>query len=230
MQAVGVSLYQQALKALRFKSVVLYAFASTLFVSALLLFSVQPMFAKMVVPQLGGSPSVWAVAMCFFQAVLLLGYCYAHTLTRFFGARLAVAIHLVVCASAFAFLPIGLAPGWDTPPGEYTQIWLLGLFAVSVGWPFFAVSANAPLLQAWFARTGHPHARDPYFLYGASNIGSMAALLSYPVVIEPLIGLADQATTWATGFAILTVMIALSGLLLLAKTCRNNSDTQLTFQ
>lgn len=225
MQAIGVSLYQQALKTLRFKSVVLYAFASTLFVSAMLLFSVQPMFAKMVVPQLGGSPSVWAVAMCFFQAVLLLGYCYAHVLTKFLGARMAIISHLVVCASAFVFLPIGLAPGWDTPPGENTQIWLLGLFAVSVGWPFFAVSANAPLLQAWFARTGHPHASDPYFLYGASNIGSMAALLGYPVLIEPLIGLAGQANTWATGFTILSVMIALSGLLLLANQT-TQSETQ----
>ena len=86
-------------------------------------------------------------------------------------------------------LPLSLPEGWEQAPGTYTQLWLIGLFAVSVGWPFFAVSANAPLLQAWFGRTGHPHASDPYFLYGASNIGSMVALLGYPVIMEPAITL-----------------------------------------
>ncbi len=213
MQAAVTTIFQHLLRGAKARPLVLYAFASTLFVSALLLFSVQPMFAKMVVPKFGGSPSVWAVAMCFFQAVLLLGYCYAHLLTRFLSPMAGVITHLIVCASAFIFLPIGLAAGWHTPPGENTQMWLLGLFGVSVGWPFFAVSANAPLLQAWFARTGHPHADDPYFLYGASNIGSMVALLGYPVIVEPLIGLAGQAQTWAAGFAILGSLLAFAGLL-----------------
>jgi hypothetical protein len=198
----------------RSRALVLYAFASTLFVSAMLLFSVQPMFAKMVIPRLGGAPSVWAVAMCFFQAVLLLGYCYAHLLTRFVRASWAIFIHLGVCAMAFAFLPIALPDGWEQAPGTYTQLWLIGLFAVSVGWPFFAVSANAPLLQAWFGRTGHPHASDPYFLYGASNIGSMVALLGYPVLVEPAIGLSSQGFVWAAGFAVLAAMIGVCGWLM----------------
>jgi hypothetical protein len=198
----------------RSRALVLYAFASTLFVSAMLLFSVQPMFAKMVVPRLGGAPSVWAVAMCFFQAVLLLGYCYAHLLTRLVPASWATIIHLVVCMVAFFFLPLSLPDGWEQAPGSYTQLWLIGLFAVSVGWPFFAVSANAPLLQAWFGRTGHPHAADPYFLYGASNIGSMVALLGYPVIIEPAIGLSSQGFVWAAGFALLSLLIGFCGWLM----------------
>ena len=125
-------------------ALILYAFASTLFVSAMLLFSVQPMFAKMVLPKLGGSPSVWAVAMTFFQAMLLIGYCYAHLLTRFAPARWAVVIHLTVCAGAFIFLPLALPAGWEQAPADYAQLWLLGLLAVSVGWPFLAVSATAP--------------------------------------------------------------------------------------
>lgn len=200
----------------RSRALVLYAFASTLFVSAMLLFSVQPMFAKMVVPRLGGAPSVWAVAMCFFQAVLLLGYCYAHLLTRLVPASWATIIHLLVCAIAFFFLPLSLPDGWEQAPGTYTQLWLIGLFAVSVGWPFFAVSANAPLLQAWFGRTGHPHASDPYFLYGASNIGSMVALLGYPVIMEPAIGLSSQGLVWTAGFAVLTLCIAGCGWLMFA--------------
>ncbi len=194
---------------------ILYAFASTLFVSAMLLFSVQPMFAKMVLPKLGGSPSVWAVAMTFFQAMLLIGYCYAHLLTRFAPARWAVVIHLTVCAAAFMFLPLALPAGWDQAPADYAQLWLLGLLAVSVGWPFLAVSATAPLLQAWFSRTGHPDADDPYFLYGASNIGSMAALIGYPVIIETSLGLSAQSTVWAAGFAFLVLLVMMCAWLML---------------
>lgn len=189
-------------------ALILYAFASTLFVSAMLLFSVQPMFAKMVLPKLGGSPSVWAVAMTFFQAMLLIGYYYAHLLTRLAPVRWAVVIHLTVCAGAFIFLPLALPAGWEQAPADYAQLWLLGLLAVSVGWPFLAVSATAPLLQAWFSRTGHRDADDPYFLYGASNIGSMAALIGYPVIIETSLGLSSQSTAWAAGFVLLVMLVS----------------------
>ena len=158
----------------------LWTFAATLLVSASLLFSVQPIFTKMVLPHLGGSPSVWAVAMCFFQATLLAGYCYAHALNRFAPWRWAPVIHLAVCALAVFALPFGL-PAWAHEPASgNTYFWLVGILAVGIGLPFFAISANAPLLQAWFARSGHPHANDPYFLYGASNLGSLASLLAYP--------------------------------------------------
>ena len=170
---------------------ILWLFTLTTFVSALLLFSIQPMFAKMVLPVLGGSPSVWAVALCFFQGALLAGYCYAHLIIRLIGARASGFVHLAVCLLAFVVLPIGLPAGWSEPPTGEPYFWQLGLFTVAVGLPFFAVAANAPLLQAWFAATGHPHGRDPYFLYAASNLGSLIALLSYPVLLEPAFGIGD---------------------------------------
>jgi hypothetical protein len=192
----------------------LFVFAAAIFVSAALLFAVQPMFTKLVLPRLGGSPSVWSVAMVFFQAVLLAGYAYAHLLMRHAPGRAAVVIHVVVMAVATLALPLSIATGWGRPPAEGEAFWLLGLFTVSIGLPFFALSANAPLLQAWFARTGHPLAKDPYFLYAASNIGSFLALVSYPFLIEPLARLPDQTGYWSLMFYFLIVMIGACGLLL----------------
>jgi hypothetical protein len=197
----------------RESSPLLAVFAGTLFLSAFLLFSVQPMFARMALPQLGGSPSVWAVSMCFFQAMLLAGYCYAHLVNRLVPARLAPLVHLSVMGVAVLTLPIGLPAAWSEPPAGDAYLWLMGLLAAGVGLPFFAVSANAPLLQAWFARSGHPHARDPYFLYGASNVGSLVALLGYPVLIEPFAGLGTQAALWTVGFLALGVAILTCALL-----------------
>ncbi|MEO1544219.1 MAG: fused MFS/spermidine synthase [Pseudomonadota bacterium] len=194
----------------------LIVFAGTLLVSASLLFSVQPVFAKMVLPHLGGSPSVWAVAMCFFQATLLAGYCYAHALNRFAPWPYAPLIHLVVCVIAVSALPFGLPVWADEPPTGNFYMWLVAVMTVGVGLPFFAVSANAPLLQAWFTRSGHPHADDPYFLYGASNLGSLASLLAYPFLIEPMIGLEMQRTIWAGGFIALLPMLGVCGVLMLA--------------
>ena len=193
---------------------ILGVFTATLFLSAVLLFSVQPMFAKMVLPKLGGSPSVWAVSMCFFQAVLLAGYCYAHLLSRYLPLRWVPVVHLAVLALAMLALPIGLSESRAEPPAGDAYGWLIVTLALGVGLPFFAVSANAPLLQAWFARTGHPHASDPYFLYGASNLGSLIALLAYPIAIEPFSGLAQQATLWAAGFMALAAMIAVCGVIM----------------
>jgi hypothetical protein len=190
---------------------VLSAFAGTLFLSALLLFSVQPVFAKMVLPKLGGTPAVWAVSMVFFQAALLAGYCYAHALNRWLPGRLAPFLHLALCGAAALALPFGLPQVGDPPAGD-AYLWLIGVLALGVGLPFFAVSANAPLLQAWFARTGHPSAADPYFLYGASNLGSFVALLAYPFLIEPAFGLSVQAAVWTGGFILLATMIAGCGL------------------
>jgi hypothetical protein len=188
----------------------LWLFTVTTFVSALLLFSIQPMFAKMVLPVLGGSPSVWAVALCFFQGALLAGYCYAHLVIRLIGARNSGIIHIAVCVLAFVVLPIGLPTGWIEPPPGEPYLWQLGLFTVGVGLPFFAVAANAPLLQAWFAATGHPHGRDPYFLYAASNLGSLIALLSYPLLLEPAFGLKALSGIWTMGFVVLVVLLVIS--------------------
>lgn len=193
----------------------LVTYTAAIFVSAALLFAVQPLFAKMVLPKLGGTPAVWSVAMVFFQAMLLAGYAYAHALTRLVPGRVSVAVHLVVMVVAVFALPLGIAASWGRPPAAGQEFWLLGLFAASIGLPFFALSANGPLLQAWFARTGHPQAKDPYFLYAASNVGSFLALLAYPFAIEPFTRLPQQTMGWTVGFYALILLIALCGVFLL---------------
>ena len=185
-----------------------WLFAATLFVSASLVFWIQPLFAKMVLPLLGGAPAVWNTALVFFQAVLLAGYGYAHLLIRQCGQRSQILLHLGVLAVAALALPVGVAHGWRPDAGTPPTLWLLGLLGASIGAPFFAVSATAPLLQRWFSHTGHPHAHDPYFLYGASNLGSILALLSFPFVLEPLLSSRAQALAWTLGFAVLAVGIA----------------------
>lgn len=194
------------------------AFAGALLLSALLLFSVQPMFTKMMLPSLGGSPAVWSVAMVFFQIMLLLGYLWAHALTRLFSLPIAAVAHLGLTAAAFVVLPLAW-PASSAPSADGDQaLWLVGAFAVSVGLPFFALAGNGPLLQAWFARSGHRAAGDPYFLYAASNAGSFVALLAYPFLIEPFFGLRAQSLAWAWGFAGLLLALALcAGLALAAR-------------
>jgi hypothetical protein len=194
---------------------VLVVYTAAIFVSALLLFSVQPLFTKMVLPRLGGSPAVWSVAMVFFQSLLLAGYAYAHYLMRLNNRMISVAVHLALLVIAFLTLPLSIAGGWGEPPTSGYALWLLGLFAVSIGLPFFALAANNPLLQAWFVRTGHPNGPDPYFLYASSNIGSFLALLSYPVLLEPMFTLRTQNLIWTGGYFVLIVLIAACGVLLL---------------
>jgi SAM-dependent methyltransferase len=183
-------------------------FIAASFLSAFLLFSVEPLFAKMVLPVLGGSPSVWAVALCFFQAALLAGYAYAYVLMRYVPAQWTGFVQIAVALAALLVLPIGLPSGWSEPPPGEPYVWQLGLFAVAVGLPFVAVAANAPLLQAWFALTGHPHARDPYFLYGASNFGSLIALLGFPFVFEPALGLKAMSRDWTALYVLLIAALA----------------------
>ena len=189
------------------------AFAATLFGSALLLFAVQPMFAKMVLPVLGGTPAVWSVAMVVFQALLLAGYAYAHLLSRYLPLRLAVLFHAALLACAMLALPVAVAAGWGRPPADGEALWLVGLFVVSVGLPFFALSANGPLLQAWFAASGR--GGNPYLLYAASNLGSFAALISYPFLVEPWLPLDAQSRWWSAGFMGLAAMILSCGVMAL---------------
>ena len=187
---------------------VIALFTATTFLSAVLLFSVQPLFAKMVLPLLGGAPSVWAVALLFFQGALLVGYGYAHLLVRYLPAGRTGYVHLALSALALLALPIAVPVGWTEPPPGDAYLWQLGLFAVAIGLPFVAVSANAPLIQAWFARTGLPSCADPYFLYAASNLGSLLALLGYPFLFEPVFGLAALASLWTAGFVGLIAALA----------------------
>src|SRR6202051_3559078 len=193
----------------------LIVYTSAIFVSALLLFSVQPLFTKMVLPRLGGSPAVWSVAMGFFQSLLLAGYAYAHYLMQIRSRVIPVAAHLVLLVIALLSLPLSIASGWGEPPASGYAIWLLGLFGVSIGLPFFALAANNPMLQAWFVRTGHPDGPDPYFLYALSNIGTFLALLSYPLLLEPMFTLRTQNLIWTSGYGLLIVLIASCGVLLL---------------
>jgi hypothetical protein len=204
---------------------VLITYTAAIFVSALLLFSVQPLFTKMVLPRLGGSPAVWSVAMVFFQSLLLAGYAYAHYLMQIRNRAIPVAIHLVLLVIALLTLPLSIANGWGEPPTSGYALWLLGLFAVSIGLPFFALAANNPLLQAWFVRTGHPSGPDPYFLYASSNIGSFLALLSYPVLLEPMFTLRTQNLIWTAVYGLLIVLIAACGVLLLRSPAHAAVDT-----
>ncbi|MDQ4132335.1 MAG: fused MFS/spermidine synthase [Actinomycetota bacterium] len=185
-------------------------FTCTLFLSAALLFAVEPMVAKMVLPILGGAPATWITSLLFFQTALLGGYAYAHWTSQSLRPRRQVVLHAVLMAASVLVLPVAVPHGWA--PGEADPVpWLLLVLVVSVGLPFFVLSATGPLLQRWFTNTPHASAHDPYFLYRASNLGSMLALLAYPVLIEPRLRLADQRTAWAVayvGLAALTVVCA----------------------
>ena len=188
-------------------------FSVTLFVNAALLFSVQPMFSKMVLPMLGGTPAVWNTCMLFFQTALLGGYLYAHLTTRWLDVRKQSILQLVLFALTFLTLPVSVAAGWRPTGGEMPVWWLVGLLTVSLGAPFLMLSTGAPLLQRWFSESGHPSAANPYFLYAASNLGSMVALVSYPFLIEPTLRLADQRALWTGGYILLVLLIAACALI-----------------
>jgi hypothetical protein len=191
----------------------LLVFALTLFTSATLLFLVEPMIGKMILPLLGGTPAVWNTCMVFFQAVLLLGYLYAHLSTTWLGARKQAVLHLAMLIVPFVFLP--LTVNRDLIKGDENPVFLvLMLLSLTVGVPMFVVSASAPLLQKWFASTSHPAAKDPYFLYGASNLGSMLALIAYPTVVEPFLRLRQQSAYWTVGYGMLAALTALSAVFL----------------
>src|SRR3569832_663531 len=187
-------------------------FAIAILVSAALVFVVEPMIAKMILPQLGGSPTVWNTAMAFFQAALLAGYGYAHLLQRLAPPRVQALIHLLVLAIAALFLPVHVTGVLGPPSVDAPTLWLLGVLVASVGVFFVVLCATAPLLQAWFARSDAQKGPSAYVLYAASNLGSMLALLAYPVIVEPLAALPEQATVWAYVYAGFCLMVAGIGL------------------
>jgi spermidine synthase len=187
---------------------VIVLFSMTLFVNAALLFAVQPMFSKMVLPMLGGTPSVWNTCMLFFQAALLGGYLYAHVTSRLLDVRKQSVLQLALFALTFLTLPVAVATGWRPTGSEMPVWWLAGLLSVSLGAPFFMLSTGAPLLQRWFSESGHPAAANPYFLYAASNLGSMVALVSYPIAIEPTLRLEQQSRLWTGAYVALAALVA----------------------
>ncbi|ADL01090.1 spermidine synthase [Brevundimonas subvibrioides] len=184
-------------------------FAVAIFTSASLVFVVQPMVTKLVLPMLGGSPSVWNTSMVFFQTALLAGYAYAHALQRLKSLRTQLGVHLALLALAALFLPLKINGLLGDPDPSAPIGWLLATLVLSVGAPFAVLSATAPLLQAWFARVraGHADGQNPYVLYAASNLGSFLALLAYPVVIEPLMTLSGQRAAWSGGYAIFMLLV-----------------------
>jgi len=185
----------------------LFFYTLAIFASATLLFVVQPMFARMILPHLGGAPSVWNTAMMFYQAMLLGGYLWAHLSTQWLGVRRQAVVQLLLIATASLFLPLGIPRGWEAPEADPT--WpLVALMFGTLGAPFFVISSTSPVVQRWFASTGHPASSDPYFLYAVSNVGSLLALLAYPLLIEPFVGLSAQSRLWAAGFAVLAVAMA----------------------
>jgi hypothetical protein len=185
-------------------------FAAALFVSAFLLFWVQPLVGKMVLPLLGGTPAVWNTCMLFFQAALLAGYAYALALTRWLSGRAQALVHVGLLAAAALALPpaIDAATAAGAPEGGSPAWWLLKTLLLTVGPPFLVLSASAPLLQRWFSRTRDASASDPYFLYAASNAGSLFALLGFPFLLEPGLTLGQQGRGWALAYGALAALVA----------------------
>lgn len=191
-------------------------FAVTVFVSAGLVFLVEPMIGKLLLPLLGGAPAVWNTSLAFFQVALLIGYAYAHLLQRLPSFKMQVGVHGVVLLLAALTLPLHISQVFGNPNPERPIIWLLGVLTLSVGAPFAVLSATAPLVQAWFALTAprDPEtgkAPQPYSLYAASNLGSLLALVAYPAVIEPLTRLSSQRFGWSLGYAALAALIMALG-------------------
>lgn len=180
----------------------------TIGLSAFLIFLVQPMMAKLLLPYLGGVPSVWNTSMLFYQFLLLLGYVYAHLSTQWLGARTQASVHIVLLIASLTLMPVVLYTDMDISPVTSPISWLLSALLISVGLPFFLLSSHAPMIQAWFSRTGHAQAANPYFLFSASNFGSFLALFSYPILFETQLEVSDQLISWSTLYGILVLLLA----------------------
>src|SRR5881392_1578171 len=183
----------------------LYLYAFTIFISAFLLFQIQPLIAKTILPWFGGSAAVWTVCVLFFQVLLLAGYVYSHAYVRL-RMRARRHIHIALLALAAATLPLAAGAAWKPAGGEDPTWRILGLLATSVGLPYFALSTTGPLVQAWYARSREGAA--PYRLFALSNLGSMLALVSYPLAVEPLLALGTQAAVWSAGFVLFALACA----------------------
>lgn len=188
--------------------VLVCVFTLTAFAGAALLFVVQPMVARLVLPSFGGSATVWSTSSLFFQVLLLLGYSYSHATTRRLGPAWQPPVHVLVLLAPLAVLPIALPP--DAAPSATASpvLWLLRVLLATIGLPFLVISTAGPLLQRWYSWTGGPRADDPYFLFAAGNLGSFGGLLAYPFIVEPHLSLAQQRTWWSWGFVGFVVLTA----------------------
>ncbi len=202
-------------------------FILTLFLSSGLLFLVQPMVGKMILPYLGGVPAVWNTCMVFFQAMLLIGYAYSHFSSTRLKPTRQIPLHLLIMSIPFWVLPIAISPQMAStaPASGFPVFWILGLLFLTTGLPFFVVSTTAPMLQKWFSLSRHTAARDPYFLYAASNAGSMTGLLAYPFVLEPLATLSQQSQVWHLGYGVLFALTLFCGIWTLRSLRPESSET-----
>lgn len=189
-------------------------FTVTVALAATLTFSIQPLMGKMFLPVMGGTPAVWNTAMVFFQVMLLLGYLYTHCSVRYLGVRRQMIVHGLLVIAAFAVLPVSVDAPNAGAVSDWPAAWVLLILLTTVGLPFLVVTSTTPLVQRWLAATDHPLANDPYHLYAASNVGSVLALLSYPFVVEPALGLGQQSVVWLGGYAVLVVCLAVSATLM----------------
>src|SRR6516162_6968702 len=181
----------------------LYALA--IFVSAFLLFQVQPVIARLILPWFGGSASVWITCLLFFQVVLLLGYSYGHWLIDYVRPTWQRRIHVALLAASILALPIIPTDAWKPAGGEDPTLRILGLLGATLGLPYLLLSSTSPILQAWYARSRRA---EPYRLFALSNAGSMLGLLSYPVVVEPFVSVRRQAMGWSLAYVALVVLLA----------------------
>ncbi len=184
-------------------------YAVTIFVSAFLLFLVQPVTAKQILPWFGGSAAVWTTCLVFFQTTLLAGYAYSDVAVHRLAPRTQVRLHIALLVVSLAVLPIVPSPEWK-PLGDENPLWrILGLLAATIGLPYFLLSTTSPLVQAWFARA-RPGA-SPYRLFALSNLASMLALVGYPFLLEPWAPTRTQAIGWSLGYALFVGLCAAAG-------------------
>ena len=185
----------------------LLLFATTIFLSALLLFWIQLVMAKMLLPRLGGTPAVWTTCMLFFQVMLLVGYSYVTLTTAWMGVRKQAVLHSLILLLSCLYLPLSFIGGLGSPSeGSNPALWLFAYLLTAIGLPVFLISTTSPLLQKWFTHTSHAAANDPYFLFAVSNGGSLLALLSYPLYLEPLFSLSRQNRIWVVMYVVFLVL------------------------
>ena len=181
-------------------------YACTIFVGAFLLFQIQPLISRFILPWFGGTPAVWTTCLVFFQTALFGGYAYAHLSEHYLRPRARTIVHLTLIVAALLTLPIAPSDWWKPADSDYPAARILALLAVCVGLPYFLLSSTGPLVQAWFSQT--LPGRSPYRLYSLSNLGSLLALLSYPFVVEPLLDGHQQSWCWTAGFVLFCLLCA----------------------
>ncbi|HUQ18993.1 MAG TPA: fused MFS/spermidine synthase [Gemmatimonadaceae bacterium] len=196
--------------------------------SALLIFWVEPLFARLVLPLLGGSPAVWNTCLMYFQAMLLLGYLYAHLGAKYLSSRWQAWLQVVLLGVALLALPIGIRRGWTPPESGHVIGWLIALLTVGVGAPFFLLAATAPMLQRWLSGTDHPAAENPYMLYAASNAGSLIGLLAFPIILEPNLRLSTQTQLWSVGYVVALILLGACALVIQRRSNRVTAEVQNT--